>query len=93
MAEVGRDAMIPVDFVLATESDHRYQGQLREIAPITEPTPAGTVLRAVVDLAPDALPPLRDGAAVTARISCGKRKAAFIWLREPIEVLQRNWWY
>lgn len=92
LARLRNGERLAVDFVLATEPERRYRGFLRELAPRTELTSDGHVLRATVDLDETQLPPLRDGAEVTARLNCGSHSIGFVWLRELIEVAQTYWW-
>jgi multidrug efflux pump subunit AcrA (membrane-fusion protein) len=82
-----------VEFVLATEPQRRFPATLRSIGARTELTGAGHIVRAVIELDPSDLPPLRDGAEVKARLHCGQQRAGFIWFRELIEVIQTYLWY
>jgi len=93
LTELPEGELLPVEFVLATEPERRFPGRLRRMATRTELTSEGHVVRAVIELDPDNLPPLRDGAEVKARLNCGPERAGFVWFRELIEVIQTYWWY
>ena len=93
LSELPKDESFKVEFVLATEPERRYPGLLRNIAARTELTADGHIVRAVIELDLDNLPPLRDGAEVKARLHCGPQRAGFVWFRELIEVIQTYWWY
>lgn len=93
LSEMPTGESLAIEFVLATEPERRYPGQLRRIGARTELTADGHIVRAVIDVDPDNLPPLRDGAEVKARLHCGLHRAGFVWFRELIEVIQTYWWY
>ena len=93
LSELPTNESFKVEFVLATEPERRYPGLLRNIAARTELTADGHIVRAVIELDPENLPPLRDGAEVKARLHCGPQRAGFVWFRELIEVIQTYWWY
>lgn len=93
LSELPAEESLTVEFVLATEPERRYSGLLRQIASRTELTADGHIVRAVISLDPENLPPLRDGAEVKARLHCGTQRAGFVWFRELIEVIQTYWWY
>ncbi|MBS0203222.1 MAG: HlyD family efflux transporter periplasmic adaptor subunit [Planctomycetes bacterium] len=92
-AGMPNETKVRVEYVLATEPERRYSGLLRSIGPRTELTADGHIVRAVIELDPESLPPLRDGAEVKARLHCGNQIAGFVWFRELIEVIQTYWWY
>lgn len=93
ISDLPKGESLKVEFVLATEPEHRYSGTVRNVSERTELTADGHIVRAVVDLDSAKLPPLRDGAEVKARLNCGTSRAGFVWLRELIEVIQTYWWY
>jgi multidrug efflux pump subunit AcrA (membrane-fusion protein) len=93
LSDLAAGESLTVEFVLATEPERRYPGRLRGIGARTELTADGHIVRAVIDVDPDDLPPLRDGAEVKARLHCGQHRAGFVWFRELIEVIQTYWWY
>lgn len=93
LAEIQDGESLKVEFVLATEPEHRYRGRLRSLGARTELTADGHIVRATVELDPDNMPPLRDGSEVKARLNCGTEQAGFVLFRELIEVIQTYWWY
>lgn len=93
MTQLSSGESLKVEFVLATEPEHRYPGRLRSLGARTELTADGHIVRATVELDPDNMPPLRDGSEVKARLNCGTERAGFVLFRELIEVIQTYWWY
>jgi biotin carboxyl carrier protein len=74
---------LPLSFLLAMDPDHTYQGRVRNIAMTTDTLEQGgpqVLLTASVDR--EALPRLRPGASVVAKIDCGRRSLGFVWLHE-----------
>ncbi|MBM4077583.1 MAG: HlyD family secretion protein, partial [Planctomycetes bacterium] len=93
LSDLAKREDMKVDFVLLTEPEKRYSGTIRELSPRTDMTSAGHIVRAIVDLDPTRLPPLRDGAEVKARLDCGRRSVGFVMFREIIEILYTYFWY
>lgn len=84
---------LPVQFLLATAPEVRHSGQLVELGQTTEvDQQQGSRVRARVTIDPSSVSPLRAGAAVSARIDCGTRSVAYVWLNPLWEALLRLWW-
>ena len=74
---------LDVTFLLAMDPDHRFQAQVRDVAmntDVLENAGPQVLVTATVDRA--ALPRLRPGASVLARIHCGRRSVGFVWLHD-----------
>ncbi len=93
LSELKAGEKLAIDFVLATEPETRYPGTILELSPRTDLTSDGHIVRAIVELDPTNLPPLRDGAEVKARLNCGPRPIGFVLFRELIEVVYTYLWY
>lgn len=76
---------VPVEYLLATYPDRRYQGSLVDIALTTEVIDNEPIIKLIVEPDPNDPPPLRDGAEVRAKISCGRRSLGYVIFRELIE--------
>ena len=93
IAEVDSDAL-PVEFVLASDPEHTYAATVDEIAGRFEPdAEAGNVVRvfATPD-APAALPTLRIGTEVKAKIDCGPEPLGFVLFGDVVEFVRKNLW-
>ena len=72
-----------LSFLLAMDPDHTYEGRVRKVAMTTDTLDEGgpqVLVTASVDR--DALPRLRPGASVVAKIDCGRRSLGFVWLHD-----------
>lgn len=80
----GSDDPIQVEYILATEPDHRYRATVAEIAKRTESLrdQHSVVLTAIPD--PSALPEMRDGAEVRCKIHCGQYPLGYVWFRDVV---------
>ncbi|QDU40504.1 HlyD family secretion protein [Maioricimonas rarisocia] len=87
MNELGEDGRIDVTYVLSTHPRRRFRGWIVDVASRTDVEAEEHVVSALVELDPDDLPPLREGAEVTARLHCGEHAAGFVWFREVIEFI------
>jgi multidrug efflux pump subunit AcrA (membrane-fusion protein) len=80
---------LPLTFHLATHPGEEFAGRVTEVHCLAE-TPAeesnAVRVRAAIDR--DALPDLRPGATVNARIRCGRRPLGYVWLHELFEAVQ-----
>ena len=91
MAEEQLGPALDVSFVLKTAPEVKYHGTLQRVAMTTTNDPQGDAfIQAVVALTPDAVPPLRAGAAVVARIHCGRAPVGYVWLHDLIDTV-RTW--
>lgn len=82
------DAAIGADYLMATEPEKRYRGHLIDLSERTEGWRGQQVVYGTIAVDPDAVPKLREGADIRARILCGQRSAGFVCLRELIEFFQ-----
>ncbi|MFG0333445.1 MAG: efflux RND transporter periplasmic adaptor subunit [Maioricimonas sp. JB049] len=87
MNELGENGRIDVTYVLSTHPRRRFRGWIVDVASRTDVEADEHVVSAIVELDPDDLPPLREGAEVTARLNCGEHAAGFVWFREVIEFI------
>lgn len=76
---------LPVEYLLATYPDRRYQGTLVDVSLVTEIAAEAPTINLIIKPSPDDPPPLRDGAEVRGKISCGERSLGYIVFRELIE--------
>lgn len=91
-AQRGSDNPIKVRYVLGTSPDEEYEAELGKIAAATELTSEGKfITRATVPI-DNTLAGIRPGSSVHARIYCGRRSVGYVWFREVIEFLQRNFY-
>lgn len=75
-----------VEYILATEPETRFRGQVKTIAARAETTEEdGSYVMLVIELDADEQPPLRPGAEVRAHISCGERCLGYVWFHELID--------
>lgn len=86
---------LPVEYVLATNPEDRYQGKLREIETTTNSAVAKdrAIVRVRVDIDKEELADRRRiGAEVTAKIICGKRSLGYVLFGDVVEFVQRYFW-
>jgi multidrug efflux pump subunit AcrA (membrane-fusion protein) len=82
---------LDVVFVLATDPSRKFQGRVTRVADITQADEQGRMVVDVdVTFDRDAVPDLRPGAEVTARILCGRRCLGYVWLHDFIDAV-RTW--
>lgn len=81
---------LAVDYILATDPGHRHSSRIATMALATESDeqnePAVLVTAAV---APGGMLQPRPRSAVTARIHCGRRSLAYVWLHDAIDSFRR----
>jgi hypothetical protein len=84
---------LPVRYRFRTDPAQEYAAPLSSIGERVELNARGEpIVRCLADLPPGAATPRRSGAAVVARIPCGRRPRAYIWFRELWEYAYRKWW-
>jgi hypothetical protein len=86
---------LPVEYVLATNPEDRYEGTLREIETTTNAAVSKdrAVVRVRVDINKEELADRRRiGAEVTAKIVCGKRSLGYVLFGDVVEFVQRYFW-
>ncbi len=84
---LGKD--LPVSFYLATHPGQEFHGRVTEVhqtADVRGDEGNTVLVRVAVDR--DALPDLRPGATVNARVLCGQRPLGYVWFHEVIETIQ-----
>jgi hypothetical protein len=80
---------LAVSFMLATEPSVTHQGRLDQIAGVSETIDEqGPTTTAIASIDRAAIPQLRPGATVTAKIDCGKRSIGYVWLHDVIDVFR-----
>ncbi len=80
---------LEVSFLLATDPNIRYRGRIGQMSSAIELDDAGqAALSALVPLDAGQVPQPRPGAAVVARIHCGRRPLGYVWFRQVIEFIQ-----
>ncbi len=86
---------LPVDYILATSVEKSFEGTL-SLANIatrsSESEAAGTVVEVYVDIDPDDISEQSLGAAVTAKIHCGKKSLFYVLFGDVVEFFQRHLW-
>jgi multidrug efflux pump subunit AcrA (membrane-fusion protein) len=83
------DHPLPVSFLLAMDPDHECTAQLSDVAlntDLLENDRPQVLVTATVDR--EALPRLRPGASVLAKIHCGRRSLGFVWLHDLWDALR-----
>jgi hypothetical protein len=83
-----------VTFMLRTQPGEEYQGTVRQLATTVsedpDPSEGAPSVLVTVDIDRQAVPNLRPGASVSARIDCGRRSIGYVWLRQLWEAIQRR---
>jgi biotin carboxyl carrier protein len=86
-----RPGDVAASFVAATNPTRRYGGKIARVAQSTHLDENGeSAVRMVVDLDENEISDHRHGAAVIAKIHCGRRSLGFVWFHELIEELERR---
>ena len=81
--EQSGSANVHVTYLLATDPGTQHVAAIDRIAFSIERSPAGDpALRAVVNIEEGSLPNSRPGSTVIAKIHCGRRSLAFVWLHD-----------
>ena len=85
---------LDVQFALASDPSHEYQGHISEVAIATEVDEiAGATVLSTVAFDRNEVHGLRPGATVLARIHCGTRSLGYVWLHDLFEFAQTHWWW
>lgn len=85
---------LAIEYVLVTAPEVHYTARLREIA--TRTTLAEDdrlIVRLIADPSPGAVPILRIGTEVRARIACGPKPLGYVMFGDVVEFLQRYVWW
>ena len=85
---------LPVEFVLATDSEKTYEGKLlEEMSPRTNPSEdKGSVIVVFAEFDKTKLPRARIGAEVRAKISCGQKSLGYVLFGDVVEFLYKYLW-
>jgi hypothetical protein len=81
---------LQVDFVLENQPANTYRGVTRNVAQATQLIDGAPCVLMEVDMDYRLLDDLRPNATAMAKIHCGRRSAAFVWLHEFYEELRRR---
>jgi len=88
-AAAAAEAPLPVTFVLATNPEESYHGELLQMAEIAQQNDTGqAVIRTTVLIDAASLRDRRPGAVASAKIDCGQRSVGYVWFRDLIEFVQ-----
>ena len=80
---------LPVTYILATDPGVTCTGTIGRVALSTEPAESSDpVVRVSVDVGQNKPQQPRPGATVTAKIYCGRRTLAYVWLHELIDAVR-----
>lgn len=80
---------LPVEFVLATDAETRYQGRLDRVALVAEPDEfEQTAVRVTVRVDVPRIAGRRPGAGVTALIATGRRSLGYVWFHDLIDFVR-----
>lgn len=96
-AQIDSQESLPVEFILATDSEQTYNGELGEIstrASVSQ-TENKNVMQIFVEINPEDLAERRIGADVRTKINCGKRSLGYVLFGDVVEFLQKRffvWW-
>lgn len=88
------DDQLDVTYVLATDPGTRHAGKVQQMHLYAEVRgDEGNTVRVKVAIDKNELRPehLRQGAAVTAKIDCGKRPIGYVWLHDLIAWARKMW--
>jgi hypothetical protein len=82
---------VTVSFVVATNPENRCEGKILRAAQTTHLDENGeSAVRVDVDVDESKIPQLRHGAAIIAKIDCGRRSLGYVWFHELLEELERR---
>lgn len=91
------DSRLPVEFVPATDPTARWQGQVADIAAVTDVSERSQpFVRVTASLSQTGAnetgaKDIRPGATGSARIHCGRRPLGYVWFHGVWEFVQRHW--
>lgn len=79
---------LAVEYMLSTFPEQTFHGWLSKVSPRSEILEGAHLVYLTIELDPQNLPPLREGAEVKAKICCGPHYAGFVALREIIDFVR-----
>lgn len=84
---------LPVEFTPSATLSRTYRGKVTEIARVSDVNERGeTTVRVTIAFERDAQDVLRPGATVLPKIDCGTHSLGYVWFREIIHAIKRQWW-
>jgi hypothetical protein len=84
-------AAVPVSFVVETNPADSFQGTIIRAARTTHLAENGeSAVRLEAAIDETQVPDRRHGAAIIAKIDCGRRSLGFVWFHELLEELERR---
>jgi multidrug efflux pump subunit AcrA (membrane-fusion protein) len=84
-----RDPKLAVEFMLASEPERSFRGQIEEMSPSSEFDDASrSLVRLVVSVDPGQIEQPRAGASVLCKIHCGQKPFGYVWLRDLIDAIR-----
>jgi hypothetical protein len=87
------DHRLPVDFIVATETESTYYGQLDQVASHSAISSDQTnVFEVFADTDATKIRNRRIGAEVRAKINCGKRSLGYVLFGDVIEFIRQRFW-
>lgn len=88
------DVGLPVEFVLATDPEARYDGTLKKVETRAQThSELGNIVHVEVALAdPEALPMRRIGAEVRAKINTGDRALGYVLFGDVVDFIRKHLW-
>lgn len=85
--------LLPVDFVLATQPEETYKGDLKTTATRTDVSiEEGSIVKVQVAVDRSQLPNCRIGAEVQGKIHCGDKSLFYVLFGDVVEFAQRRIW-
>jgi len=84
---------LDVEFILATDAEVTFDGQLERIATRSETdAELGAIVQVYVSFDVNQLPKPQIGAEVRSKINCGKRSLGYVMFGDVIEFLRQRLW-
>ncbi|MFT4558904.1 MAG: efflux RND transporter periplasmic adaptor subunit [Planctomycetales bacterium] len=90
----GNDFARPVEFVLATDSEQKFQGKISKVSTRANSSQeAGSVVMVFCEFDKTDLPRQpRIGAEVRAKINCGQKSLGYVLFGDVVEFVQKYFW-
>tara|TARA_R110002072_G_scaffold13481_1_gene56786 strand:- start:262915 stop:264936 length:2022 start_codon:yes stop_codon:yes gene_type:complete len=88
------DLSLPVEFVLATDSESKFEGKVSRVSTRANSSQeAGSVVMVFCEFEKDQLPRQpRIGAEVRAKINCGEKSLGYVLFGDVVEFVQKYFW-
>jgi hypothetical protein len=88
------DLSLPVEFVLATDSESKFEGKVSKVSTRANSSQeAGSVVMVFCEFKKDQLPRQpRIGAEVRAKINCGEKSLGYVLFGDVVEFVQKYFW-